>query len=88
MTLVTVLVLLVGLPYLIAWLKGRESRKRQARPFGMGFEGGFDVFDPARARALQTIQLQEEIGQVDEGDQGDPVDPVVCAEHVRGEDRA
>lgn len=88
MTLVTVLVLLVGLPYLIAWLKGRESRKRQARPFGMGFEGAFDAFDPARARAVQTIQLQEEVGQVDEGNQREPVDPIVRAERAGGEDRA
>ncbi|WP_395391091.1 hypothetical protein WBP07_10975 [Novosphingobium sp. BL-8A] len=86
-TLVTVLVLLVGMPYLIAWLKGREARKRQKRPFGTGFEGAFDVFDPARARAMQTIQLQEEIGQADEGNQGELIVPA-RAKPVRGDDRA
>lgn len=86
MTLATVLVLLVGMPYLIAWLKDRERRKRQTRPFGTGFEGAFDVLDPARARALQTIQLQEEVGQVDEGNQGELVDPVTRAKPARGDD--
>jgi Flp pilus assembly protein TadB len=47
----TALVLLVAMPVLISRMMSRARRKRQMRAFGMGFEGAFDVLDPAKARA-------------------------------------
>lgn len=71
----TALVLLIAMPALIGRMMRRARRKRQDLAIGMGFEGAFDVFDPARARALQTIRQHQEIGEADEGNQGELIDP-------------
>jgi hypothetical protein len=71
---VTAVFLVIGLPVLIGRMMRRARRKRQGRPLGMGFEGAFDALDPARARALQTIQVREEIGQSEESHHGELVD--------------
>lgn len=72
--LATAVVLLVGMPLLIVRMMRRERHKRRDRPSGMGFEGAFDVFDPARARAHRIIEVQQEVGRLSEGDQGERID--------------
>lgn len=67
----TALALLIAMPILISRMMARARRKRQSGSYGMGFEGAFDVLDPARARALETIRIQQEVGQADEGEAGE-----------------
>ncbi len=75
MVLGTALVLIVGMPILISRMMGRARRKRQDGAYGMGFDGAFDMLDPARARARETIRIQMEIGQTDEGEAGELFEP-------------
>jgi hypothetical protein len=65
------LLILLGLPFVIAKSKVNNRRRRRARGFVTGIDAGLSVFDPARARARQTIEIRQEIGHGDEGDDGD-----------------
>lgn len=76
-SVVTGVILLVGLPLMIAHMKDFARRKRRLRGFGGGIEAGFAVFDPAKARTFQVIEMRKEVGHADEGDQGDLHDPPV-----------
>jgi hypothetical protein len=60
--------LIVLLPLSIARMKNRARRKGR-RLGGSGIDAAFAIFDPARARALQEIEIRKEIGHADEGDQ-------------------
>ncbi|PZU07223.1 hypothetical protein [Sphingomonas sp.] len=71
---ITALALVMLLPLTIAGLKDRARRKGRRHFGGQGIDAAFIVFDPARARALQEIEIRKEIGHADEGDRGDPVD--------------
>ncbi|UAK23249.1 hypothetical protein [Sphingomonas nostoxanthinifaciens] len=71
----TGLALLVLLPLLISWMKPFSRRKGRLRGIGSGIDAGFAVFDPAKARALQTIEMRKDVGHADEGDQGDLHEP-------------
>ena len=64
----------VALPFVIARSKRRGRGKKRASGFGSALEAGFAVFDPAQARAVQTIQIRKDIGHADEGNQGERLD--------------
>lgn len=68
------LFLLIGLPVMIVQMKRSDRRKPRLRGVGQSIEAGFGVFDPAKARAVQIIEIRHEIGHADEGDQGDLFD--------------
>ena len=68
------LFLLIGLPLVIARTKAHGRRKRRARGIVTGIDAGLGVFDPARARARQSIEMRQEIGHEDEGNEGDLLD--------------
>lgn len=70
----TALLLIVAMPILISRMMGRTRRKRESGAYGMGFDGAFGVFDPAKARAQETIRVQKEIGQLDEREAGELVE--------------
>lgn len=67
----SVLLLAIAMPYIIAGLKARGRGKARSGGLGAGLDAGFAVFDPARARAIQTIEIRKDIGDAAEGDQGD-----------------
>ena len=74
-TIVTGLILFISLPLLIIRMKWFARRKRRLRGFGGGIAAGFAVFDPAKARSLQVIEIRKDVGHADEGDQGDLANP-------------
>ncbi|USI75001.1 hypothetical protein [Sphingomonas morindae] len=65
------LIIVLGLPLVIARTQAFARRKRRARGIVTGIEAGFGMCDPARARARHSIEIRQEIGHGDEGDQGD-----------------
>ncbi|WHO38156.1 hypothetical protein PMI04_016560 [Sphingobium sp. AP49] len=68
-----IMLLATALPYIIVRMKGLGRGKRRSG-LGAGLDAGFAVFDPARARAIATIERRQEIGDADQGDQGEGQD--------------
>lgn len=64
----------IALPFFIAHSKRRHRGKKRSAAFGSALQAGFDVFDPAKARAVEMIQIRQEIGHADEGNQGELLD--------------
>jgi hypothetical protein len=64
----------LALPFIIARSKRKQRGKKHGGGFGSALDSSFAVFDPAKARAVQMIQIRQEIGDADEGNQGELFD--------------
>ena len=70
----SILLLAIAMPYIIMGLKA--SGRGKARSGGLGgLDAGFALFDPARARAVQAIEIHNDIGDAAEGDHGEAGGP-------------
>lgn len=67
----TALALILSMPIVISRMMARARGKRQRGSYGLGFDSAFDVLDPAKARARETIQIKHEIGESDESEAGE-----------------
>ena len=64
----------LALPFIIARSKRKYRGKKHGGGFGSALEAGIAVFDPAKARAVQMIEIRKDIGDADEGNQGELFD--------------
>ena len=64
----------LALPFIIARSKRKRRGKKHGGGLGSVLNAGFAVFDPAKARAVQTIEIRKDIGDADEGNQGELFD--------------
>jgi hypothetical protein len=55
-------------------IKAHRSRQEGGSNLGSALEAGFGVYDPAKARAMEVMNIHQEIGQAHEGNQGEHFD--------------